>query len=323
MLHKNLAVGEVHIVANWLYDDASERTGATGFVSGDIGKMAWQQDNDTFWVLKATTPTWAQIGGAGSLAGLSDWPSDVSATEVGYLNGVTSGIQGQIDGKAASGHNHTGVYEPVDATILRDADIGDTVAAQSHTHAYIPTSEKGANSGVATLDSGGKVPAAQLPSYVDDVLEVANYAALPGTGATGIIYVTVDDNKTFRWSGSAYVEVSPSIGTDLAYTAATRSLTSSTGTDVTLPVVTSGDAGLAPASGGGTANFLRADGTWAAPPGGGADALDELGDVVITSPSTGQVLKFNGTNWVNDTDATGGGGSGSSTFASRFLFMGA
>lgn len=43
--------------------------------------------------------------------------------------------------------------------------------------------------------------------------------------------------------------------------------------------------------------------------GGGASALDDLTDVIITTPSNGQVLKYNGTNWVNDTDATGGGGS--------------
>ena len=56
--------------------------------------------------------------------------------------------------------------------------------------------------------------------------------------------------------------------TDLTYTAATRVLASSTGADATLTLVTSSDAGLAPASGGGTTNFLRADGTFAAPPGG-------------------------------------------------------
>lgn len=61
----------------------------------------------------------------------------------------------------------------------------------------------------------------------------------------------------------------PAPGTDLTYTAATRVLASSTGVDATLPLVTSTDAGLAPASGGGTDNFLRADGTWAAPAGGG------------------------------------------------------
>jgi hypothetical protein len=58
-------------------------------------------------------------------------------------------------------------------------------------------------------------------------------------------------------------------GTDLSYTASTRSLESSTGGDVTLPLFTSTLAGLTPSSGGGTTNFLRADGSWAAPPGGG------------------------------------------------------
>jgi len=53
----------------------------------------------------------------------------------------------------------------------------------------------------------GKVPSSQLPSYVDDVIEVANYAALPATGETGKIYVTIDNNKIFRWTGSTYVEI--------------------------------------------------------------------------------------------------------------------
>ena len=69
------------------------------------------------------------------------------------------------------------------------------------------TSEKGAANGYASLDAGGKVPTAQLPSYVDDVLEYANFASLPVTGETGKIYVTIDTNKTYRWSGTAYVYI--------------------------------------------------------------------------------------------------------------------
>ncbi len=76
---------------------------------------------------------------------------------------------------------------------------------------FIPATEKGANSGVATLDATGKVPSSQLPSFVDDVIEAANYAALPATGEAGKIYVTLDDNKTYRWGGTAYVEISASI----------------------------------------------------------------------------------------------------------------
>ena len=73
-------------------------------------------------------------------------------------------------------------------------------------------SNKGVANGYASLDAAGKVPSAQLPSYVDDVVEVANFASLPGTGETGKIYVTIDTNKTYRWTGSAYIEISASPG---------------------------------------------------------------------------------------------------------------
>ena len=58
---------------------------------------------------------------------------------------------------------------------------------------------------------GGKIPTSQLPSYVDDVLEYANLAAFPATGETGKIYVALDTNLTYRWSGTAYVEISKSL----------------------------------------------------------------------------------------------------------------
>lgn len=70
--------------------------------------------------------------------------------------------------------------------------------------------DKGVANGIASLDGSGKVPSAQLPSFVDDVLEFADLASFPATGETGKIYVALDTNKTYRWSGSAYVEISPS-----------------------------------------------------------------------------------------------------------------
>lgn len=56
----------------------------------------------------------------------------------------------------------------------------------------------------------GKVPAAQLPSYVDDVIEFDALADFPEAGERGKIYVALDTNLTYRWSGSVYVEISPS-----------------------------------------------------------------------------------------------------------------
>jgi len=66
---------------------------------------------------------------------------------------------------------------------------------------------KNVANGYAGLDASGKVNAAQLPSYVDDILEYADFASLPTTGEAGKIYITLDDNKSYRWSGSAYAEL--------------------------------------------------------------------------------------------------------------------
>lgn len=66
--------------------------------------------------------------------------------------------------------------------------------------------------GYCGLDANGKVASTQLPSYVDDVVEYAGTSQLPGSGETGKIYVTLDTAKIYRWSGSAYVEISPSPG---------------------------------------------------------------------------------------------------------------
>ena len=76
---------------------------------------------------------------------------------------------------------------------------------------FIPKTEKGAPNGVASLDGNGRVPTAQLPSYVDDVLEFESRSAFPETGEDGKIYVDETTNKTYRWSGSGYVEISASL----------------------------------------------------------------------------------------------------------------
>jgi hypothetical protein len=74
----------------------------------------------------------------------------------------------------------------------------------------IDSSEKGQANGVATLDPNGLIPANQLPSFVDDVLEFADLASFPVTGESGKIYVALDTGKVYRWSGSIYIEISAS-----------------------------------------------------------------------------------------------------------------
>ena len=68
----------------------------------------------------------------------------------------------------------------------------------------------GAANGVVPLNSLSKIDSTYLPSYVDDVLEYASQASFPHEGEAGKIYVDLTTNKTYRWGGSTYVEISPS-----------------------------------------------------------------------------------------------------------------
>ena len=91
---------------------------------------------------------------------------------------------------------------------IENRKAGDTAITNS-LNAFIST--KGQPGGLAELDSTGKVPAAQLPSYVDDVLEFSTKAQFPQIGETGKIYVSKDTNLTYRWTGTQYLEISQSL----------------------------------------------------------------------------------------------------------------
>lgn len=95
-----------------------------------------------------------------------------------------------------------------DTLLIRDSTTGAVMRLPFST---LVSAISSAFSGTFASLVDGKVPASQLPSYVDDVLEYANFASFPATGESGKIYVTLDTNETYRWSGSAYVEISQSL----------------------------------------------------------------------------------------------------------------
>lgn len=166
-----------------------------------------------------------------------------------------------ITDAALSTHTHT--FSELTSTPTTLSGYGITDAASStHTHTFasltskpttvsgygitdaVTTAQIGVANGVAGLDGTGKVPSSQLPSFVDDVLEYSTLSGFPATGSTGIIYVDQSTNKIYRWSGSSYIEISPTAGnadtaTKLA-TARTISLTS----DVTGSVSFDGSANV-------------------------------------------------------------------------------
>lgn len=134
------------------------------------------------------------------------------------LNGLNS--KNSYDGSnLLISTSKTGSGTTVTLTIPADTSLDDAIGTILNTIAAVNTSVggkldsslKGSVNGVAELDANGLVPSAQLPSYVDDVLEYSAKSSFPATGETGKIYVDNSTNLTYRWSGSAYVEISPSL----------------------------------------------------------------------------------------------------------------
>lgn len=135
------------------------------------------------------------------------------------LNNRIDGLDDKIDKEIADReaeidrieNKFDGVTDELEAALqkeIEDRKAGDTTITNS-LNAFIST--KGQPGGLAELDSTGKVPAAQLPSYVDDVLEFSTKAQFPQTGETGKIYVAKDTNLTYRWTGTQYLEISQSL----------------------------------------------------------------------------------------------------------------
>lgn len=137
--------------------------------------------------------------------------NDFTDTLKSKLDGIESGAEVNVQ----SDWNQT--TDTADDYIKNKPSIPQTAADVG----AIATTAKGSANGVAELDSNGKVPSSQLPSYVDDVIEGYYYNSkfykesthtTEITGETGKIYIDLSGtNKTYRWSGSGYTEISESL----------------------------------------------------------------------------------------------------------------
>jgi len=119
------------------------------------------------------------------------------------LNAITADITSLQSNKA----------DKTQITTLQQSITTNATNIANNTSAITAINNKiGEPNGIAELDTTGKVPQSQLPSFVDDVVEYASLSNFPATGESGKIYIAIDTNITYRWGGSTYVP----IGSDLA-----------------------------------------------------------------------------------------------------------
>ena len=158
--------------------------------------------------------------GLGNVDNTSDADKPVSTAMQSALNGKVDVTNGVTDVKYDATNKKiqktvNGTDSDVVTVSTLKTDLGltksDVGLGNVTNDSQVKRSEMGVSGGVATLDSSGHVPSSQLPSYVDDVIEAASSSSFPATGETGKIYVALDTNLTYRWTGSAYVEISPSL----------------------------------------------------------------------------------------------------------------
>jgi hypothetical protein len=176
------------------------------------GEPIYTTDDKKFYIGDGVTPGGVEVAPNATHTG------DVSGATVLTIanDAVNNAKLANMATKTYKGRTSAATGDPEDvpvatlkadlALVKSDVGLGNVDNVQQ-----IPLSQKGAVNGVAELDATGKVPSTQLPSFVDDVLEFANLAAFPATGESGKIYIALDSNKTYRWSGTVYVVISDTI----------------------------------------------------------------------------------------------------------------
>jgi len=207
------------------YDHSQITGNPHGTTKGDIGlsNVANLDTSTTLNITDSTNKRFVNDSQKTTLQNTSgvntgDETNATIKTKLGIANATNDGYLSQTDYNTfnnkqnALGFTAENVANKENLTLDNSSDKYPTNNLVKNTlNNYLPSNLKGVANGLAELDGTGKVPSSQLPSFVDDVEEYVDYAGFPVTGESGKIYIALDTNLTYRWGGTTYVEISPSL----------------------------------------------------------------------------------------------------------------
>ena len=194
---------EALLDARQVVENIDERDELVTIHAATAGLTVYVKENNTLYVYNGTG--WDE---------LSKGTAYTHPTGAGYKHIPAGGASGQILKWKADGEAQWAEETKMTVDSALSASSVNPVqnkVIKTELDKKMDSALKGAVNGVAELDESGKVPSSQLPSYVDDVLEFDSQSAFPEAGESGKIYVAKDSNKTYRWSGSSYTEISASL----------------------------------------------------------------------------------------------------------------
>lgn len=196
--HSAASLGAIHILPNWTYDTQAARESATGFVTEDLYKVAVQLDNNTAWLLVATTPTWTNLGGATSHAALSGLPAPADDhTQYMHIDGRRS-----MTGNLSMGSNAIVSVGNVDGRdVSADGSTLDShVASTSNPHSV-------------TASQVSAIPAIASPAHGDIIYRDASSWTRLAAGTSGQFLQTNGSGSAPSWvsGGTGAVHVASGV----------------------------------------------------------------------------------------------------------------
>ena len=298
-------------------------TGST--VSLDANIVTIKDGNIQLGVVSTPTDTTADGGGI-TLKGATDktlswvnstdaWTSsehfNLATGKAFYINGTevlnTASLGSGITGSSLTGVGtiSTGVWQ---GTQIVDTYLATITAAGKVANSATTATNLNSGSAIVSRDGSGDFIARNITAAL-----IGNASTATKLETARTISLTGDLTGSVSFDGSANVSINTSATftgtTNLSYNTSSRKVISDTGTDATIPFFSSSAAGLTGASGGGTANYLRADGSWAAPPGTATNLGFTTGTSTVTSSTGTGVALPEFTSTINGLVPFSGGGT--------------